>query len=171
MPSHDQLSGSERPQRQVTGRMVLICLVAFFGVVFGVNAVLVRAALTTFGGVETASSYQAGLAFARDEQDARTQDALHWHVTARVSAGPEQSTLVEIDARDAMNRPLVGFEAAARLVHPADARAYRLITLMERKPGAFVGTTDHVVGQWDLVLELSRDGKRVFRSKNRLVLG
>lgn len=43
--------------RPLTGRTVLLCFIAFFGVVFTANFFLVRAALTTFGGVETESSY------------------------------------------------------------------------------------------------------------------
>ena len=43
--------------REVTGRHVLLSLVSFFGVVFAINGALVRAAISTFGGVETASSY------------------------------------------------------------------------------------------------------------------
>ena len=55
--------------------MVLICLVAFFAVVAGVNAVMIRAAVSTFGGVETDSAYQAGLAFAREIAAARRRSA------------------------------------------------------------------------------------------------
>ena len=65
MSASDSSSGDGRPPREVTGRMVLVCLVAFFAVVAGVNAVMIRAAVSTFGGVETESAYQAGLAFAR----------------------------------------------------------------------------------------------------------
>ena len=54
------------PARPLTGRTVLFCLIGFFSVVAGVNAVMIRAAVSTFGGVETSSSYQAGLAFARE---------------------------------------------------------------------------------------------------------
>ena len=48
---------------ELTGKHVLLCLLGFFGVVFAVNAVLVKAATSTFGGVETSSSYKAGLMF------------------------------------------------------------------------------------------------------------
>jgi nitrogen fixation protein FixH len=43
--------------------MVLAMLIGFFGLVIAVNLVMVRAALSTFGGVDTPSSYQAGLHF------------------------------------------------------------------------------------------------------------
>ena len=45
---------------------------------------MIRAAISTFGGVETGSSYQAGLAFEREIAAARAQDALHWQVKANV---------------------------------------------------------------------------------------
>ena len=38
------------------------------------------------------------------------------------------------------------------------------------QPGHFVGNTDLAAGQWDLVIELSRQDERLFRSKNRVVL-
>ena len=56
----------EKATRQVTGRIVLICFVAFFAVVAGVNAVMIRAAVSTFSGIETENPYQAGLAFERE---------------------------------------------------------------------------------------------------------
>ena len=37
-------------------------------------------------------------------------------------------------------------------------------------PGHFSGVTEAALGQWDVVIELSRDGDRLFRSKNRIVL-
>ena len=79
-------TGRTQATRQVTGRMVLVCLVAFFAVVAGVNAIMIRAAVSTFGGVETESAYQAGLAFAREIAAVEAQDALHWQVRAKVSA-------------------------------------------------------------------------------------
>ena len=85
------MSAGERTRggrpKELTGRMVLFCLVAFFAVVAGVNAIMIRAAVSTFGGVETANAYQAGLAFAREIAEAAAQDALHWQVKAKVSAG------------------------------------------------------------------------------------
>ena len=149
--------------------MVLICLVAFFAVIAGVNAVMIRAAVSTFGGVETENAYQAGLAFAREIAAVEAQDALHWNVRAKVSAAAG-ATLVEVVATDAGGRPLAGIEATARLVRPTDRRADHAVTLGEEAPGRFKGRTGAVVGQWALVIELSRDGQRLFRSKNRVFM-
>lgn len=162
--------GDGCPAKEVTGRTVLVWLVAFFGIVAAANAVMIRAAVSTFGGLETESSYQAGLAFAREAADARAQDALHWRVDARLSPARDGATNVVVDARDAAGRPLRGLAAAARLVHPADQRDDQVVSLRETQPGEFRGAAAAAAGQWDLVLELARDGERVFRSKNRVLL-
>ena len=40
----------------------------------------------------------------------------------------------------------------------------------EAAPGQFHGHSAPLAGQWDLVIELSRDGARMFRSRNRVFL-
>jgi nitrogen fixation protein FixH len=149
--------------------MVLVCLVTFFAAVAGVNSVMIWAAVSTFGGVETESSYQAGLAFAQETAAVAAQDALRWQVKAKVS-GAAGTTLVEVVAADASDRPVSGLQAIARLVHPNDKRADHLVVLKEGAPGQFRGHSDPLVGQWALVIELSREGTRMFRSKNRVFL-
>jgi nitrogen fixation protein FixH len=149
--------------------MVLICLVAFFAVIAGVNAIMIRAAVSTFGGVETGNAYQAGLAFAREIAAADAQDTLHWDVRAKVSTAAGATNL-EVTAIDAIGRPLTGLTATARLMHPADKRADHVVVLAEDVPGVFTGRTDAVAGQWALVIELTRDGARIFRSSNRIFL-
>jgi hypothetical protein len=77
-------------------------------------------------------------------------------------------------ANDDAERPLTGLQASARLAHPADKRADRVIALYEDAPGQFQGRIQNpsapLAGQWELVIELSRDGTRQFRSKNRIFL-
>jgi nitrogen fixation protein FixH len=160
-------TGAARRPREVTGRGVLICLVAFFAVVATVNAVMIRFAVSTFGGVETENAYQAGLAFGREIAAVEAQDGLHWQVRGRVSTAAG-ATLVEVVAHDADDRPLTGLTATARLLHPTDRRADHVVPLDQGAPGTFRGTTVPVAGQWALVIELSRDGTRLFRSRNRV---
>jgi nitrogen fixation protein FixH len=155
--------------RPLTGRTVLLCLIAFFGVVATANAIMIRAAVSTFGGVETSSSYQAGLAFTQNAAAAHAQDELHWDVKANVRP-VGKGIVVEIDARDAAGRPLSGLEANVILHHPTDARADQTVTLGESGTGHFRGTAARFGGQREVLIELSRGGERLFRSQNRLVL-
>jgi len=164
------IGGSGCRAKEVTGWTVLVWLVAFFGIVFAVNAVMVRAAVSSFGGLETESSYQAGLNFEHEAEAARAQAALHWRVDVRLAPLRDGATRLTVDARDAQGQPLRGLTAAVRLVRPTDAQDDRTIALQETQPGEFHGGTAALAGQWDLVLELERGGARVFRSKNRVVL-
>jgi nitrogen fixation protein FixH len=160
--------GAARPRR-VTGWTVLGCLVAFFAVVMGVNGLMVRAAVTSFGGLETESSYKAGLAYSRELKAAQAQEARHWDVRAHVTPGSEKQWL-EITARDAQGKPLTGLTAVVHFNHPTDRRADVDMTAREVTPGRFAGSAAPAAGQWDLVIELMRGEERVFLSKNRIVV-
>jgi nitrogen fixation protein FixH len=162
-------SGQAAP-RELTGRMVLMWLVGFFVVVSAVNAVMIGAAISTFAGLESDSPYQAGLVFNEEIAAARAQQALHWRVQAKLAKTDGGETLVEISARDAEGAPLPGLGATATLVHPTDRRLDRDLAMTPDGPGHFHGVTGAAVGQWDVVIDLSRDGARQFRSKNRVVL-
>jgi nitrogen fixation protein FixH len=161
--------GRRRP-RELTGRMVLVGLLAFFGVVVGANGMLVHKALSTFGGVETDSSYRAGQLFERDVAMAKTQDAQHWQVEAQVTPAADGSALLDIVARDEAGLAVAGIAATATFERPTDRRLDRSVAVSEDKPGHFRGSAAISPGQWDLVIELSRQGERQFRSKNRIVL-
>ena len=156
-------------RRPLTGRTVLICLLAFFGVVSLANAIMIRAAVTTFSGLETGSAYQAGQNFKYEEEAARAQQERHWQVKASVRPA-DGKTLIEIDARDAVGQPLAGLDATVQLQHPTDRRADQTVGLSEDTSGHFRGTAVPLAGQWDVLIDLSRGGERVFRSLNRVVL-
>jgi len=160
--------GAAEPR--LTGRMVLLCLVGFFGVVFAVNAVMVDAAISTFGGVETESSYQAGREFERETAMAKAQDERHWQIDAKLTHAADGSERLDIDARDAAGHSLAGLDAIATFERPTDRRQDRQIAVSEAAPGRFHGNAAVAAGQWDLVIELSRGGERQFRSKNRVIL-
>lgn len=162
-------------ERRLTGRVVLASLVGFFLVVAGANAVMITVALTTFGGARTDSSYRAGQRYAAERAAMEAQDALGWTVdtslmttvsTADASA-PER--VVSVTAVDADGLPLAGLVATVRLEHPADTRRDIVLDLVPAGAGAFTGTVNAAHGQWDLVVELVRDGTPVFRSTRRVL--
>src|SRR5674476_919027 len=108
------------PARELTGRVVLFWLLGFFGIVFTVNAALVQAATSTFGGLETGSSYKAGLMFTQEIASAQRQDALHWHVDGKLSRDRAGEAVLDFSARDRQGAAVAGLTAVARLAHPAD---------------------------------------------------
>lgn len=160
----------QKPGRELTGRAVLAWLLGFFGVVFVVNAVLVQAATSTFGGLETGSSYKAGLMFTQEMATAQRQDALHWHVDGKLSRDHAGEAVLDFSARDRQGVALAGLTAVARLAHPADARLDQAIPLSRTGAGAFHGEAQARPGQWELILDLYRGDDRLFRSRSRVTL-
>jgi nitrogen fixation protein FixH len=158
-----------RGERPITGRMVFGALVAFFGFVVLVNLVMVRAAITTFGGVDTPSSYQAGLDFKAEEAKAAAQAARRWTVDARMAPTAE-GTALSFQVRDAAGRPVTGAEVTTRLAHPVDQRRDVAVAVSETEAGVYSGRVAVDPGQWTLDIEMAKGGERLFRSRNRIVI-
>jgi nitrogen fixation protein FixH len=156
--------------RELTGRHVLICFIAFFGLVFSANAVMVKVAMSTFGGVETTSSYKAGLMFGQDVARAEQQDALHWQVLGQLSRDGLGNAVLDISVRDGKGVPVDGLAAQARLAHPADERRDHWIALKDASTGRFHGVAKAEPGQWELIVDLYKDDARRFRSRSRVTL-
>ena len=149
---------------------MLLWLVGFFVLVFAVNAVMVRAAISTFGGVETTSSYKAGLQFEHEVAVAERQDALHWQVSGKLTRNAAGEAVLDVTARDAKGAPLAGLRADARLAHPADERLDHVVALRRSAPAIFTAQAAAQPGQWDLIVDLYRGDKRLFRSRSRVTL-
>jgi nitrogen fixation protein FixH len=157
--------------RPLTGRRVLVYLVAFFGVVFAANAALVKFAIETLPGTEVDSAYRASLAFNGEIAAAHAQAQRGWRVAAHVERNGDGGARLRIDARDAVGAPLGGVGFAARLARPADERGDRAFALTERETGTYAGEAADVgPGQWDLIVEAARGTERLFLSRNRVVL-
>src|SRR5664279_6102487 len=94
--------GSPKP---LTGRKVLIMLLAFFGVVFGVNFTLMKLAIATLPGTDVDSAYSASLGYEKEIAAARDQDARAWKVDARVQRAADGGATVQVEARDNKGMP------------------------------------------------------------------
>jgi len=167
----DAATGGHDAGRRFTGWMALAILVAYFGTIFFANGSLVYYALSTFSGEQEPSPYEHGLAYDKDIAAARDQDARQWRVS--VDALHPQigaPTLIDVAMRDADDKPLEGLAVRATLEFPADKRLDHHADLIEAAPGEYRADAPLQPGQWDLVIEARRDGERLFRSRNRIVL-
>jgi nitrogen fixation protein FixH len=157
--------------RPLSGRAVLAWLVAFFGVVIGVNVVMMKLAIDTLPGTDVDSAYKASLAYNGEIHAAQDQAARRWSVTGQLERNPDGAAAVNVEARDASDVPLTGLVFSVRLSRPADKRADRVAALSERAPGLYRGhVADVGLGQWDLVIEADRGSERLFLSRNRVIL-
>jgi nitrogen fixation protein FixH len=161
-------SASPKP---LTGGRVLAMLLAFFGVVFGVNFLMMKLAIDTLPGTEVDSAYSASLAYENEIAAAHDQGARDWKVDAHIQRGADGAATLQVEARDASGKPMSGLKFQGRFERPTDRRADRQVALAEMGIGIYRGNAPLLAaGQWDLVLEAVSAGRRMFLSKNRVLL-
>lgn len=165
------MRGQSISPKPLTGRKVFLMLVAFFGVVIGVNMVMMKLAILTLPGTDVDSAYRASLAYENEIAAAHDQNARNWKVDAHIERAPDGGATLEVEARDNQGRPMSGLKFNGRFERPTDRRADQPITLAETGIGIYRGSAPLIApGQWDLVLEGDAAGERMFLSKNRLLL-
>jgi nitrogen fixation protein FixH len=157
--------------KPLTGRMVLFLLVGFFGVVIGVNMIMMRLAIQTLPGTDVDSAYSASLAYEGEIAAAHDQNARNWKVDAHIQRGPDGAATLQVEARDDSGKPMSGLKFQGRFERPTDRRADLPVALAETGIGIYRGSAPMIApGQWDLVLEGDAAGQRMFLSKNRVLL-
>jgi nitrogen fixation protein FixH len=158
--------------RPLTGRMVLVVLLAFFGIVIGVNVTMMRLAISTLPGTEVDSAYSASIGYEKEIRAAEDQAARDWRVDAHIARDHDGVATLEVAARDKNGQPVSGLAFQGRLERPTDKRADLAVTLSEVGNGLYRGSVAALArGQWDLVIEAdAAGGRRMFLSKNRVML-
>jgi nitrogen fixation protein FixH len=157
--------------KPLTGTKVFLMLVAFFGVVIGVNVTMMKLAIATLPGTDVDSPYAAGLSYDREIAAAQDQAARKWQVNAHIERSTDGGAALQVDARDAAGQPVSGLKFGGRLERPTDKRADLQVELTETGIGIYRGTAASVApGQWELVIEGESHGARVFMSRNRVIL-
>lgn len=157
--------------KPLTGGKVLAMLLAFFGVVIGINMVMMRLAIQTLPGTEVDSAYSASLAYEKEIAAARDQSARNWKVDAHVQRAADGGATLLVEARDDTGRPMSGLKFLGRFERPTDRRADQPVELAETGIGIYRGRAATIApGQWDLVIEGDAAGRRMFLSKNRVLL-
>jgi nitrogen fixation protein FixH len=146
-------------------------LLAFFGVVIGVNMIMMRLAIQTLPGTDVDSAYSASLAYEGEIAAAHDQNARNWKVDAHIQRGRDGGATLQVEARDDSGKPMSGLKFQGRFERPTDRRADLPVALAETAIGIYRGSAPMIApGQWDLVLEGDAAGQRMFLSKNRVVL-
>ena len=158
--------------RLLTGRMVLVILLAFFGTVIAVNVTMMKLAIATLRGTEVDSAYSASIGYEKEILAAQDQAARDWRVDAHIVRGRDGGATLEVAARDSNGQPVSGLAFQGRLERPTDKRADLAVALSEAGNGVYRGSAGTVApGQWDLVIEAdAAGGRRMFLSKNRVML-
>jgi nitrogen fixation protein FixH len=156
--------------KPLTGLKVLGMLVAFFGVVAGVNGLMIYFAVSSFRGEVEAKPYEHGLAYNREIEQARAQAQRDWRVDAKVTRLAHGVVAMRILLRDRDGKPLPGVAVQATLASPADRKQDVAVALVEGAPGRFEGDATLAGGWRDLVIVATQNGREAYRSKNRILI-
>lgn len=134
-----------------TGRHFSIILVGFFAIVVGVNFLMARLAITTFGGVVVENSYVAGQHFNRWLDQAEQDKARGWKAEAS-RLGDNRIAIVLIGA------PASGLTMKAVARHPLGRMADRTLHFVAGPAGRFTSDEPLPPGRWRLRIEANGAG-------------
>lgn len=163
-------STSVRPQREITGRFVLIALLAFFGVIIAVNGTMLYLATSTFSGADARNGYDVSQNYNREIAAARAQAERGWRGTAQVVRTADGAGVL-LDLRDSGGAPVTGLDVEARLRHPSNRHQDHAFALRERAPGRYDHAEPGVLpGAWDVVFTARRNGEKVYATQSRIIL-
>jgi nitrogen fixation protein FixH len=135
--------------RQLTGRHIAAVFTVFFGVVIGVNFVMARYAIGTFGGTVVGNSYVASQNFNRWLADAERQERLGW--TPNVSLDPSRRIRLSVTK---FGTRLENVSAGGFAVHPLGRASAIPLTFRSIPGGTLLADQRLPRGRWHVRLSL-----------------
>jgi nitrogen fixation protein FixH len=155
---------------EVPGRWIPWAFVAFFGVVFAVNATMIAIAFTTWTGLTTERSYQRGLDYNRALEAAAAQEALGWRVDFAFIQGQGAHAVVEVGLENRHRDLLEAADVEARFLRPTHAGHDVTVVLPHYRDGRYRAEVElPFAGQWDVHVTASSGGD-VYRLSRRVFL-
>lgn len=151
-------------ERRFTGYHMLAAMIAFFGVVVGVNFWLAYEAETTWTGLMARNGYAPSQHFNTELAEARAQKERGWRSTLGYAGGKLEFTLV-----DKMGDPVVLENVTAELGRPAYDGQDRKVTLIHRGHGVYSTSTELPHGAWDVRID-GGSGERKYRRESRMIV-
>lgn len=127
-------------------------MIAFFGVVIGVNLVMARAASATFGGVVVENSYVASQQFNDWLDEARKEKALGWSATVTRRADGRIAVALTGAPEG------VGLSAVAR--HPLGRARDQALDFTRQADGSFRSDSALPAGRWRVRFEAAAGDRR-----------
>ncbi len=155
--------------RVLTGRKVMLMLVAFFGLMLLVNFIMATMAVKTFSGLDADNPFDTGLAYNKEITAAKAQAALGW--TVEMNRTPSGAgTQVTATVKDNAGQPVRGLDVTIHFYYPATRKLDHDVTASPVADGVYAGAAQLGPGRWDVEIDLKRDGERQFRSRNQLTV-
>jgi nitrogen fixation protein FixH len=157
-----------RRREGVTGRQVLVTVVAFFAAIFLMNGVLIYWAVATSSGLVASEPYRKGLHYNERIAAGERQSQLGWSDKLEVTRDGSMVLLLT----DKAGRPVSGLKVETILGRPATSREDIRTTMVEVAPGRYEAHTAALAaGTWLVALE-ARDHSTdpIYRIRRRIWL-
>jgi nitrogen fixation protein FixH len=159
-----------RAPRVLTGRAVLVMLLAFFLIITGVNAVMMVLAIRTMPGVSVKNAYEASQAFNAETARIAAQDALGLQVNV-ARAGIRSQGQFLLTVRDKQGVPVSGLDVRLSIGRPVDQKFDVILPLSMQKAGQYGASMPVIAaGQWDMTIELMRGTETLYRTHERVMI-
>ncbi|WP_419904203.1 FixH family protein [Kiloniella sp.] len=169
MPSMNAPKPGEK-KKQFTGRHFLTWILAFFGVIIGMNIVFIYFATNTWTGLFKENAYVDGLNYNQTIEAAEAQKALNWNSTLELTALGNQKAIT-FQLSDENDVALSAFVVNAKVSRPTLQDYDQTILLAESTRGIYEATVDlPFKGQWHISISATAPDGTPFQLEQRFIL-
>jgi nitrogen fixation protein FixH len=155
----------------LSGRKVLLLLIAFFGVIFAVNTFFIVQAVTTFRGEDEQDSYLQGINYNQTLAQRKAQAALGWQASVEPVGAKGEGTRILVRLTGPTQAPITDAAVKGLARHPSDATRDRALSCREAEPGDYICRGPRLSeGYWDLVVDAKTKTSVPFEASARLWL-
>lgn len=145
---------------RLTGRKVLVGLIAFFGIVAAVNGVFIYFALASWPGLSSTEAYKDGLNYNDVLDDARRQDALGWRSEIDMNRAGEMTFRIVNQS----GAPVNGLSVEAIVERPVGSEREIRTALSQALDGSYRGAAEiPAPGQWRVQIAAARNDGTHYR--------
>lgn len=155
--------------RSLTGRHVLLFILAFFGVIITVNMIFLTYALRTFPGESMKKSYLQGLHYNDILDERAAQAALGWRAEIVRADRVAGEGVIELQLFDESGAPLSALNVTGELRRPAHSRDDRLLSFAHRGEGLYHASAGPLdAGVWALTVQAEDSAGEILDVTGRL---
>ncbi|MCA3555534.1 FixH family protein [Aestuariivirga sp.] len=152
-------------ERELKGHHVLAMIIAFFGVIFGVNFLMAYLAESTWSGLVVENGYVASQTFNSDLARARAQEALGW----KVDFTHDQDSVM-VSFTDARGAKIDTLNLTGRLQRTVTDKEDQVLTFAWLGSGLYAAPARLKPGLWEVEVDGKGEGVADYRKIFRFVV-
>ena len=152
-------------QKEIKGGHVLAMLIAFFGVIFGVNFVMAYLANSTWSGLVVENGYVASQNFDKQLAKAKAQEALGWNVGFSFD-----KSSVKISFADSKGAKIDTLNLTGKLQRTVTDKEDQVLTFGWMGSGVYSAPARLAPGLWEVEIDGKGDGVADYHKIFRFVV-